>query len=176
MYYTGKGDKGTSKLFEGKERLLKSDSIFEVLGTLDELNSFLGICSFEAKANSDIYQQIIQEQNNLFICQAHFAEAKIKIPEDLVSNLELRIQKIAKNIKERKNFVLPGGSRLSASLDFSRTLARKTERRALSLPLENRVNYNELVYVYLNRLSSFLYVLARYANDLSEIDELAPKY
>jgi len=176
MYYTGKGDNGTSKLFKGKDRLLKSEQIFEVLGSLDELNSFLGLCSTEAKEYSDIFEDIIIEQNNLFICQAHFANANISIPSDLVRSLEKRMEKYAKLIKPRKNFVFPGGSRLSASLDISRTLARKVEREALRLPLEERLPNCDKIYVYLNRLSSFLYVLARYSNDLSSEIEISPKY
>ena len=176
MYYTGKGDDGTSELFAGKKRLLKSEQIFAVLGSLDELNSFLGLCLVEAKTFVDLFEDIKIEQNNIFICQAHFAGAKISIPPDLVSSLEKRMKKYASVIKPRKGFVAPGGSRLSATLDITRTIARKVEREALSLSLKERLLVSDKIYSYLNRLSSFLYVLARYSNDLTLEKEFPPKY
>jgi len=176
MYYTGKGDNGTSELFKGKNRLSKGSQIFEVLGSLDELNSFLGLCSVEAKDYTSIFEEIIIEQNNLFICQAFFAGVKVSVPPDLVSSLEKRLGVFSSKIKPRKSFVVPGGSRLSATLDIARTLARKTEREALRLPLKDRLKDSENIYIYLNRLSSFFYVLARYANDLAFEREVAPYY
>jgi len=176
MYYTGKGDNGTSKLFEGKNRLSKGEQIFEVLGSLDELNSLLGLCSVEAKDYTSIFEEIKIEQNNLFICQAFFAGAKVSVPPNLVSSLEKRLEIFSSKIKPRKSFVVPGGSRLSATLDIARTLARKAEREALRLPLKDRFKDSEIIYIYLNRLSSFFYVLARYANDLAFEREVTPKY
>ena len=176
LYYTGNGDNGKSKLFDAKEDFSKSEPIFLVLGSLDELNSHLGLCSCEAAQDSFIYQAIKREQENIFICQAHFAKSEIKIPNGFLSELELSIAKLAKLIKPRDSFVLPGGSRLSALLDVARTLARKCEREALSLSEEERSLYEKIVFVYLNRLSSFLYVLARLANDLAKVEEDAPLY
>lgn len=176
MYYTGKGDKGTTKLFDSKVRIPKSDQIFEVLGSLDELNSHLGLCSVEAKEIEQIYSEILYEQNNLFILQAHFAGAKVEVKDSLVSDIEKRIERVSVVIKPRKSFVVPGGSRLSALLDIARTLARKTERSVISLDVKEREKYNPLVLVYLNRLSSFFYVLARLANDILSEEESAPKY
>lgn len=176
MYYTGKGDKGTTKLFDSKDRIPKSDQIFEVLGSLDELNSHLGLCSVEAKEIEQIYSEILYEQNNLFILQAHFAGAKVEVKDSLVSDIEKRIERVSVVIKPRKSFVVPGGSRLSALLDIARTLARKTERSVISLDVKEREKYNPLVLVYLNRLSSFFYVLARLANDILSEEESAPKY
>lgn len=176
MYYTGKGDSGTTKLFSGQARISKSEPIFALLGSLDELNSYLGLASVAAHPYRDIYQEIRREQEHLFICQAHFAKADTKIPADLLSELEARIAKISQLIRPRKSFVIPGGSYLSATLDIARTLARKCERYALSLSDKEKADYNQLIFVYLNRLSSFFYVLARYANDLAQVDEGAPQY
>ncbi len=176
LYYSGNGDDGKSKLFDAKENLPKSQTIFSVLGSLDELNSYLGLSACEAPQDSFIYQAIKREQENIFICQAHFAKSEIKIPDNLLSDLELSIAKVAKLIKPRDSFVLPGGSRLSALLDIARTLARKCERKALSLSEEERNSYEKIVFVYLNRLSSQLYVLARLANDLAKVGEDTPLY
>ncbi len=176
MYYTGKGDKGTSKLFKSKDRIDKGEQIFEVLGTLDELNSWLGLVSMEAGQNQNILDIIRETQNNLFTCQAHFAQADVNIPKDLVNKLEEDIKNISKNIKERNEFVLSGGSKLSASLDVARTLARRAERQALKLDIEAKKEVNKLIFVYLNRLSSLMYVLARLANDIYKQQEKSPRY
>ncbi len=176
MYYSGRGDQGTSKLFNSKERILKSALVFDVLGSLDELNSWLGLCAIEASPYKDMYKIIVQTQNNLFICQAHLAQAELAIPPNLLSKTEEQIDKIAQLIKVRKGFVLSGASRLSALLDIGRTLARKTERKAVALEKQSEYKINELVLSYLNRLSSLLYVLARLANDLANVEEKAPSY
>lgn len=176
MYYTGQGDKGTSTIFNSSERLTKSDPIFELLGSLDELNSWLGFCAVEAESQLEI-QKIIQEtQNNLFICQAFFAQAKVIIPTNLLSQTEIEINRISQLIKPRNSFVLSGGSRLSALLDVGRTLARKVERRAVALDKKSSRELNELILSYLNRLSSLLYVLARLANDVYKVTEKSPDY
>lgn len=176
MYYTGKGDKGTTKLFNSKDRMDKGEQIFEVLGSLDELNSWLGLTSIEARGHIEILEIVKNTQNDLFTCQAHFARSEVKIPEDFVSSLEKDIAKISKKIKERNSFVLSGGSKLSASLDIARTLARRVERQALKLSLEDKQEVKDLVFVYLNRLSSLMYVLARLANDIYEEEESSPQY
>lgn len=175
-YYSGKGDNGNSQLFSGGELLAKSEPIFEVLGSLDELNSYLGLCSIEAEPDSIILREIKKIQESLFICQAHFAKADNLISPNLLSDLELSLEKIAKIIKPRDSFVISGGTRLSALLDVARTLARKCERCALLLNEKEREAYEKIVFVYLNRLSSYLYVLARYANDLGGVCESSPQY
>lgn len=176
MYYTGKGDKGTTKLFNSSERISKADVVFEVLGSLDELNSWLGYCAVEAQDWDDINKIIIDTQQTLFICQAHFAESDVQVPKNILVSIEKKIQDIGQTIKPRDSFVLSGGSKLSALLDISRTIARKVERRAVKLSNYNLKNNNQLILAYLNRLSSLLYVLARQANDRYQINEKKPNY
>lgn len=176
MYYTGKGDNGTSNLINPKNRIIKSDLIFEVLGSLDELNSWLGLCAVEAIDIPEILGIIKDIQNQLFICQAYFAEAKIIIPADLVLITESAINKLSQSITPKRSFVLSGGSKLSALFDVARTMARKTERRVIKLQEITKAELNVLVTAYLNRLSSLLYVLARFANELEGQTEEAPKY
>lgn len=176
MYYTGRGDDGSSNLMNPKSRIIKSDLIFEVLGSLDELNSWLGLCAVEAKNLPEIIEIIKNIQNQLFICQAYFAEAEIVIPENLVIQSEEIINKFSKLIKPRKSFVLSGGSKLSSLFDFARTLARKAERRVIQLQSNSQQPLDSLIPAYLNRLSSVLYVLARFANDLEKREEESPKY
>ena len=176
MYYTGKGDKGTSKLFNSASRINKSEQIFSVLGTLDELNSFVGFCSTLAGNYDDLFKVLKIEQNRLFSLQAHFAGARLGFTPEIIAELESSINNLSKKIKPRNSFVVPGGSQLSAALDVARTLARRAEREALGLREEEKNRYNQLSFVYLNRLSSWFYVLARYANDLAGVDENAPQY
>lgn len=176
MYYTGKGDQGTSKLVNSKDRILKSDPVFEVLGSLDELNSWLGLCAVEALELPKVHRIIKETQNNLFICQAYFAQAEIVVPPNLLSQTETEINKISKLIKVRSSFVLSGGSRLSSLLDVGRTLARKTERKVIFLEKAANLPVDQLMLSYLNRLSSLLYVLARFVNDFYEVTEKSPDY
>lgn len=176
MYYTGKGDKGTTKLFNSSERISKGDDVFEVLGSLDELNSWLGYCAVESKNWDDINKIIIDTQQTLFICQAYFAESDVQVPDNILVKVEKIIKEIGENIKPRDSFVLSGGSKLSALLDISRTIARKIERRAVKLSNDKLKNNHELILAYLNRLSSLLYVLARQANDRYQVNEEKPSY
>ncbi len=176
MYFTGKGDKGTSSLYNLSERISKADEIFEVLGSLDELNSYLGLASVESFDIDFIYNIIKKTQQNLFIIQAYFAKSDIKIPENILQETEDIIEDISKKIKPRNSFVLSGGSRLSALLDISRTIARKTERRAVRLNDKYSDSLDGKIFAYLNRLSSLLYVLARLANDYYDLNEEKPNY
>lgn len=176
MYYTRGGDGGSSKLFEAHSRRPKSDQIFEVLGTLDELNSFLGLARSFAGKHKDIQELLKTEQNHLFSLQAHFAGAKVDLPDDLVLVLEEKIAEISAKLKKRSSFVIPGESSLSAFLDVLRTISRRAEREALKLEEEEKHKKNKQAFVYLNRLSSFFYVLARYLNDLYDLSEEAPSY
>lgn len=176
MYYTGQGDTGSSKLFNSSSRLAKSEQIFVVLGTLDELNSYLGFASTFSEQETQILVALKREQDNLFTLQAHFAKAQLTISPDLIINLEADINKWEKEISPINNFIVPGGSKLSAILDIARTIARRAEREALSLNTEIRISYNKLAFVYLNRLSSWLYVLARLANYKTGQPEITPQY
>lgn len=176
MYYTGAGDSGTSTIFNSRERISKGSSIFALLGSLDELNSWLGLCAVESSDFIEIKRIIKTAQNNLFTIQAYFAQANVNFKETVLDNVEEEIKNISLKIKVRKGFVLSGGSRLSAFLDVARSIARRAERCAVRLSHKPQQKINPLVFAYLNRLSSLLYVLARLANDLSGVEEDSPTY
>jgi len=176
MYYTGDGDKGTSTILNSKTRLEKSSPIFGLLGDLDEFNSYLGLCSVEAFDFLEIQKDIKDIQHNLFIIQAYFAKANVDFPITALNKTEERIKEIALNIEKRESFVLSGGSRLSATLDIARAIARRAERRAVGIRNSYKQEINSAIFAYLNRLSSLLYVLARLANDLHSIKEESPNY
>lgn len=182
MLYTRKGDKGTTKTFGCDQRISKSSIIAEALGTLDEANSFLGIVKVLAnkkkiKIGKVSFGQIVHEcQNNLFIIQAEVAGAKKTISKDKVKEIENIVDTIEKTLPPIKSFFISGGTKLTASFDFARTLARRAERRVVAVHDEKFVKVGSHSLAYLNRLSSLLYALARLTNHKSGITEDKPHY
>ncbi|MFZ2038955.1 MAG: cob(I)yrinic acid a,c-diamide adenosyltransferase [Minisyncoccia bacterium] len=176
--YTRKGDDGKTTLFHCDQRLSKSSIIAEALGTLDELNSFLGICRTKASGeeNNDLAKQILLVQNDLFIIQASLAGADKHINLERVEWLENIIGGIEKEIPPIKNFIIPGSDEVTAHIDYARTLARKAERRAVAVFDEGKVQVEKNTLIYLNRLSSFLFALGRQKAYKSGINEEHPNY
>lgn len=183
MLYTGKGDNGTSKLFNSKsgERHSKADTIYEALGTVDELNSFLGLVKvnfFDAqiKIDNDLAANYIEKiQQDLFIVQAELAGSqmvisaeKIKWLEDVTNNIESKMPPIT-------TFFISGGTECAALADIARTIARRAERQVVRV-FEGGRAVSENTLAYLNRLSSVLYAFARYSNHIDGIVEQDPKY
>lgn len=181
MLYTGKGDDGKTTTFGCNQKISKSSAITEALGCLDEVNSFLGIVKVKAKelriTNYELSgQQIVENiQQNLFIIQAELAGSDKKISEDKVRECEKLISDIEKELPPIKTFFVSGGSELASLFDFSRTLARRAERRVVGVHDDGQV-LGEWTLVYLNRLSSLLYALARISNHYAGITETPPSY
>lgn len=173
-FYSGKGDKGTTTLFGSGRRLPKTDDIFEALGALDELNSYLGICISLAK-NTKLKKALNEVQENLFIIQAdvgNFWTSDVqKFSITKIQKLEKTIDKFGDAVGVITKFTLSGGTTLSTHLDYARTLARKAERKVVGIK-----NISPTVLPYLNRLSSLLFVLARFANKKARIKENNPSY
>lgn len=182
MLYTRKGDKGTTKVFGCNQRISKNSAIAEALGSLDECNSFLGIC----KTNPDAKNRLSEKdsfadtidwiQQDLFIVQAHIAGAEKTILPEKIVRMESVIDTIEKELLPIKTFFISGGTPLAAQFDFARTLARRAERRAVSVSEGKKTKVDASVLVFLNRLSSLLYALARFANHKSGIREIPPHY
>ena len=176
--YTKTGDKGETALIGGK-RLLKSELRLEAYGSVDELNSCLGIVGAFAnhlrnQANlepfcNDLVSQIHSIQNLLFSVGSHLACADAQFAKQLpvfdmgsVTVLELKMDEYTAALPELRNFILPGGSVLAAHLHLARTVCRRAERAVVRLHQKEPIS--EFIEVYLNRLSDFLFVAARYAN------------
>lgn len=184
MLYTGKGDKGETKLFGCNQKISKSSAIAEALGSLDELNSFLGIVKVKSKdsgfridsLNLDFSDLVHSIQENLFIIQAELAGAEKTIKEEKLRHTENIINSIEKELPPIKSFFISGGEELSSTFDFARTLARRAERRVVLVNEEGKVKMGEWSMAYLNRLSSILYALARLSNHKSGIKEQPPSY
>lgn len=178
MLFTRTGDDGTSGLWGTEERLPKDDLVFEALGCLDELNSLVGVC----RAKSCVYHgtafdvagTLLFVQECLFVIQAsiagapqEFAHTRIEALEDAINALELRIT-------PQTGFVISGATELGALLDYARAVSRRAERRTVALSHAHDADPN--VIIYLNRLSSLLYALARYAVTSADVGETAPSY
>jgi len=176
VLYTGKGDKGTTKLFCDQERISKSSEIPEALGALDELNAFLGFVKMRAIHSVRIATAIRTVQENLFIVQAEVAGADTKIKKGAVTSIEKIIREIETEIPKIKGFSIAGGTELSALLDVARTIARRAERRLVAIKEANLRKISNDTAVYMNRLSSLLFALARLANHLAGVAEENPKY
>ena len=186
MLYTRKGDSGTTKVFNSLpgERISKASCQTEALGAMDELNSFLGLCkvsaaewAFRIGEDGMLFRDIVHLiQENLFIVQAELAGAPKKIEEFKVKELEMLIDEIEQELPPIKTFFISGGSEQAALFDVSRTLARKAERRVIQAVESGEVTLSEHTFVFLNRLSSILYALARLSNHKVGIVEHAPNY
>lgn len=195
MLYTGKGDSGTTKTFGCNQRISKSSAITEALGSLDEINSFLGLVKIKSKGVSHVLDRgnlVVEEaidriQQDLFIVQAELAGADKSIVEDKIKWLEGIINDIEKKLPPIKTFFVSGGTELAVLFDISRTIARRAERRVVGVveevevemskdkdQMRKRIDKNTLAY--LNRLSSVLYAFARISNTQNGITEEAPKY
>ena len=184
MLYTRKGDTGTTKTFGCDQRVSKSSSIAEALGSLDEINSFLGLLKIKAgnlvfalPSNKIIVSEIINHiQQDLFIIQAELAGAPKTITKNKVLWLEKIIDDIEKTLPPIKTFFVSGGIELATLSDIARTIARRAERRIVKVVEEGKITIGKETMAYLNRLSSVLYAFARNFNHLANIKEEAPRY
>lgn len=188
MLYTRKGDSGTTKTLNTSDRVSKSSPLPEALGTLDELNSFLGLCRactvrergmvlILADKEATLPALLHEIQENLFIVQAELAGAPDKtLTQEKVARLEAITDAIETLIPPITGFSIAGGTELSALLDVSRTLARRAERRLVGVHESGICELSLETLAWMNRLSSALFALARFVNHASGIPEERPKY
>jgi len=184
MLYTRKGDNGTTKTFGCEGRVSKSSSVAEALGSLDEINSFLGLVKLKANnvnfilsTNPSFFIDTIDSiQQDLFIIQAELAGAPKTITQNKVLWLEEIIDGIEKTLPPIKTFFVSGGVELAVLSDIARTIARRAERRVIGVIDEGQIKVGKETLAYLNRLSSAFYAFARYANYQGGYVEKAPTY
>ena len=184
MFYTGKGDNGTTKDFRSGpgERKSKASAQTEALGALDELNSFLGLAKLRAAAvNWLVIDQspaalAAWAQQGLFSVQAEVAGADKRVGRDKVTEMETWIAWIEGELPPIKTFFVSGGTELAVLFDISRTLARKAERRVVAAAESGEATVSPDTLAFLNRLSSLFYALARLSNHKSGITEQPPTY
>ncbi len=188
MLYTKKGDSGTTKLFncEQGQRVSKADFIFEVLGNVDELNCSIGYakaiskkthCTLYIGGEKVSYEEILEKiQNILFCIQAELGGSNISITEKHTLYLEKVIYEVETTLPPITSFIVPGGGELGAYLDVLRTITRRTERYLVLLKDKNTKDLNKENIIFMNRLSSVFYALARFANYQEGHIEKEPNY
>ncbi len=180
--YTRTGDKGETALVSGN-RIPKSDLRIDLYGELDELNSRLGLCASQLSSELE-FQQIINFlhilQSAIFdlgsnlACEEEFRH-KYKLPQlsdEFVIDLEQEIDRLDSELQPLKNFILPGGSVVSSNLHLCRTNARKVERKMVLFSTTDREPLPANSLIFINRLSDYFFVLARYVNKAKGVEEI----
>jgi cob(I)alamin adenosyltransferase len=172
--YTKTGDQGTTSLFGGK-RVSKSDLRIDTYGTVDELNSFIGLVR-DQEVNQKRKNILLEIQDRLFTIGSILAtepgNTKVKVPslaEADITFLEKEIDAIDGDLPPMKFFVLPGGHQSVSFCHLARTVCRRSER--LIIALHQVESVDELVIKYLNRLSDYLFVLSRKMASELQIEE-----
>lgn len=162
--YTKTGDKGLTSLYGGR-RVSKADVRIEAYGTVDELNSYLGLLISELGAGHEQYQLLSDIQKLLFTIGSNLAsdpEKGLPVPDVLssdIEDLEKAMDAMNANLPALKSFILPGGSRESGYAHVCRTVTRRAERRVIALMDHEEVP--EIIVRYLNRLSDYFFMLSR---------------
>lgn len=172
--YTKTGDKGQTSVIGG--RLDKDHVRVEAYGTVDELNSFVGLAVTEL--NDDLFKDIASElakiQHELFDCGGDLAMVSTKYPfkakDEMITFLEERIDFYSSEAPAIEKFILPGGSKPAASLHVCRTVTRRAER--LVVQLQKVDETNPVVLKYLNRLSDYFFAAARVVNHRLKIKDV----
>src|SRR5215471_19239696 len=174
--YTKSGDAGETSLVDGS-RVSKADLRVAAYGDVDELNSLLGIARIDL-ADTQLDSALGKIQNELFIVGADLASPlSVQVPrvsEDHVAELEQLIDLLLEELEPLREFILPGGAQLGATLHLARTVARRAERSVVALGAQSGIN--EQALIYLNRLSDLLFVMARVANRRAGVKEASANF
>ena len=176
LLYTRTGDQGTTSLVGG-ERVKKNSTRLEAYGTLDELSSSLGVIAADHECTQEVKGQILEVQNELFNLGAYLATAVqdgekpecASLDQTKIEALESWIDALDEQTPKIRAFVLPGGSKLAAECHMARTICRRAERAILSLAETEYVD--PAVIRYVNRLSDYLFIAARFQNFKQGVEE-----
>ncbi len=179
---TGRGDDGSTGLLYGGDRIAKNDDRVEAYGTIDEAVAILGVARADLRLKADYGVQppqiarlgelLLGIQRDLFVAAAEIAtnpdawdrleEGRTRVSESMVAGLETTLAELEAAIEMPREFVVPGETRLSATLEVARTVMRRAERRVLTLR-DRHLIPGPWLLPYLNRLADLLWVLARAA-------------
>jgi cob(I)alamin adenosyltransferase len=165
--YTRTGDKGKTSLIGG--RVDKDDTRVEAYGTVDEVNCFVGqaIQELDQELFKDVLDDLEKIQHELFDCGGDLANVsdkrELKLHQESIDYLEKKIDEYIEEAPELERFILPGGTKPSASIHIARTVTRRAERLVVTL-LKTDPKTPELALMYLNRLSDYFFALARVIN------------
>lgn len=176
--YTKTGDDGSTSVFGGT-RVTKNNIRINAYGTIDELNSVIGI-ALANKISNETKFELEKIQNTLFQIGSELASPENvksdiikKTSEDEIKYLESLIDKFDEKLPPLNNFILPGGNKSASYLHLARTICRRAER--IIVELKENENINNHILVYLNRFSDLLFVLARYENFVTSTPEIVWK-
>jgi cob(I)alamin adenosyltransferase len=170
--YTKTGDAGTTRLATGQQ-VSKTDGRVEAYGVVDETNACVGLARVSLAADPELDAMLGRIQNELFDLGADLATpakpdeaegSKLRILDSQVERLEREIDSLNDRLPPLQSFILPGGTPAAAALHLARTVSRRAEREAVRL-VETGAHVSPPAMRYLNRLSDFLFVAARWAND-----------
>jgi len=176
--YTRTGDDGTTSLGSGARRK-KYDLRVDAYGTLDEVNAVIGLARLHTAGSATLDGALARIQNDLFDVEADLclAEkgpggARLTVTDTQVAWLETEIDRLNGELQPLRSFILPGGSAASAYLHLARTVCRRAERIMVALKDQPGEDVSEASLRYVNRLSDYLFVAGRYANDKGAQDVL----
>lgn len=171
VIYTKKGDKGETGLYSStaeKIRVSKNSLRIHALGSIDELNSYLGVIVAHSE-DKKLRKTLVGIQRDLLTIGSILGGSKLKFLGGKTRQFETIIDKLDAKLPPLKNFILPGGNQVASELHYARSVARRMERVIVSLNEEEKVK--SLILVYINRLSDFLFMLARNENFQSGVRE-----
>jgi len=172
--YTRTGDAGTTALASG-ERRPKYDLRVAAYGTVDETNAAIGLARLHSADTPQVDAMLARIQNDLFDLGADLClpgTERLRIVETQVTRLEQEIDLLNQELAPLQSFVLPGGSPAAAHLHLARTICRRAERLMVELKDKPGESVSAVALKYINRLSDFLFVASRYANDKGRRDVL----
>jgi cob(I)alamin adenosyltransferase len=170
--YTRGGDRGETSLGDGR-RIPKTDPRIEAYGTVDELNSFLGVVLAAPDLSNEFRPWLERVQNDLFDVGADLCvpladeRERLRVTQRQIEWLEGLCDLVNERLEPLKSFILPAGGEVASRLHVARAVCRRAERRSVSLAQAQ--DANPLALAYLNRLSDFLYILARAASQGVEV-------
>ncbi len=174
--YTKTGDKGKTSLIGGT-RVVKNDVRLEAYGTVDELNSHIGLLRSYVQ-EEDLKEILIEIQNQLFKIGSYLAvdvsvskmRSDFQLDEVRIELLEKEIDRMEGSLAPLTGFILPGGHRATGACHIARTVCRRAERRVIDI--QDIYDIDSWIVRYLNRLSDFLFVLSRYMANYFGLDEI----
>jgi cob(I)alamin adenosyltransferase len=177
--YTRTGDDGTTALGSGR-RVAKYDLRVECYGTLDETNAAIGLARLHTRSDQALDAMLARIQNDLFdlgaeLCypdESKDARGRLSVSDAQVERLESEIDTLNRELQPLRSFVLPGGTQAASFLHLARTISRRAERLMVALAGRPSEPVGGSALRYINRLSDFLFVAARYANDKGISDVL----
>ena len=175
--YTKTGDDGTTGLL-GSGRVGKDDPRIDSYGTVDELNAVLGVARSSGGLDADADALLARVQDELFAVGAALADPDPRgrfhnaVAEGFATRLEAEIDRLEAELPPLSRFILAGGTPAASQIHLARTICRRAERLVVHLARQPGVDVPTLLVVYLNRLSDFLFVLARAVNHRSGVGDI----